>query len=58
MQQPFEQAGMQLPGITRAMMSMSHVITKFWYLFVGGILLIVLGIREWRKTESGKLFFW
>ena len=28
----FEQAGMQLPGITRAMMSMSHVITKFWYL--------------------------
>lgn len=36
---------------------MSHVITKFWYLFVGGILLIVLGIREWRKTESGKLFF-
>lgn len=41
----FEQAGMQLPGITRAMMSMSHVITKFWYLFVGGILLIVLGIR-------------
>ena len=53
----FEQAGMQLPGITRAMMSMSHVITKFWYLFVGGILLIVLGIREWRKTESGKLFF-
>lgn len=53
----FEQAGMQLPGITRAMMSMSHVITKFWYLFVGGILLIVLGIREWRKTENGKLFF-
>lgn len=55
--QTFEEAGMELPGITMAMMNMSAVVTKYWYLFIGGIALIVLLIREYRRTESGKLFF-
>lgn len=53
----FEEAGMELPGITQAMMNMSAVISEFWYLFLAGIILAVLGLRAYRKTESGALFF-
>lgn len=53
----FEQAGMELPGITQAMMNLSAVLSEFWYLFLAGIVLAVLGLRAYRKTEAGALFF-
>lgn len=53
----FEDAGMELPGITLAMMSMSRVLSEFWYLFVGGIVLLVFLLREFKRTETGALFF-
>lgn len=53
----FADAGMELPWITQALMSLSAVLTEFWYLFIGGIVLIILALREYKRTESGALRF-
>ena len=56
-QETFDQAGGKLPAITLAVVAMSNMLIKRWYIFVGVIAVIVIGIRVFMKTESGAQFF-
>lgn len=53
----FQGYDMELPGITLAMLAMSEAIRNYWYLMLGGLILFVLVIREYRKTDSGATLF-
>ena len=43
----------QLPMSTKALMATSDVIRQYWYVLVGGLGLVVVGIRHWLHSESG-----
>lgn len=47
----------ELPGITQFMLSVSHVITTYWYIIIPGILGIVYGTIRYIKTPTGKRQF-
>lgn len=53
----FAEQGMDLPAITQAMMNMSDFLTKRWYICIAGIVLLVVGIRAYKHTESGAMVF-
>lgn len=53
----FNGNNMKLPQITLAMLAINDVIRNYWYLIIAGIIVIVIGIREFKKTESGATFF-
>lgn len=53
----FEQLGMELPWITRAVMAASQFLMQRWYI-VGGIVLgVFVAIRLYKRTEAGKKAF-
>ncbi len=54
MAEMFEEMGAQLPLITRALITMSDVVSSYWWLI--GILLFggITGFNRWRQSESGK----
>jgi type IV pilus assembly protein PilC len=56
-QQIFKELGVQLPGITEALIGFSEFISSWWGLsiLIGGVLLIV-GVRILRQTEKGGNF--
>lgn len=49
----FDEVGGTLPGITRAVMSISDFFVHSWYIIIGGIAGIAIFINAWKKTESG-----
>ncbi|MHC1695276.1 MAG: type II secretion system F family protein [Eubacteriales bacterium] len=51
----FEDAGAQLPQITKVMMSISGFMASYWYIVVLSMLLLVFSIRYYSKTEKGQL---
>jgi type II secretory pathway component PulF len=52
-----ESTGQQLPWITRQMRSVGNVLTSFWVIVViGGIILIVWGVKKFFSTERGAYF--
>lgn len=53
----FAENGMELPGITKAMMSMSRVIQGYWYIFVLCIVAGILLLIRFRRSEMGIQFF-
>lgn len=53
----FADQGMELPAITRGMMVMSEFITKRWFVCIAIIVVAVLGIKAYKGTESGAMFF-
>jgi type IV pilus assembly protein PilC len=44
----------QLPGPTRVVIGISHAFMDRWYMFVGTIAALVIGIPAIRRTESGR----
>lgn len=50
----FYPAGAELPFITRMIVGLSGSIRKFWYLFLLGIALVILGLRAYVMSETGK----
>lgn len=53
----FDGNDMQLPKITLAMLVLSDVIRGYWYLLLAGLIAIIIGIREYKKTDSGATLF-
>lgn len=53
----FDGNDMQLPKITLAMLVVSDVIRGYWYLILAGLIAIIIGIREYKKTDSGAALF-
>lgn len=50
----FEQAGVELPGLTRALLATSAFVSEWWFLLLPGLVLLVLGLRLAVKTDSGQ----
>ena len=53
----FESSGTMLPGPTRVLLAISNWLTKYWYLFIGIILILIFGINISRKSDGGRRFF-
>ncbi|HLO02349.1 MAG TPA: type II secretion system F family protein [Symbiobacteriaceae bacterium] len=53
----YEDLGAELPWLTQALIAVSHVVQKTWWLLIGGGVLAAFGLRRWIQTESGGLFW-
>jgi len=50
----FKSKGTELPGPTRVMMSLSDVILGYWYLWLGGAVLLSAALLIARRTQPGR----
>ncbi|NCA99414.1 MAG: type II secretion system F family protein [Clostridia bacterium] len=55
--QMFESSGVELPFMTRMLLGLSGFIRTFWYLVLGGLILLIWWIRHMTKTDRGMYFF-
>lgn len=53
----FDSMDMEMPALTKAVVAMSDFIVAYWYILLPAIILIVVAIAMYKKTDSGKLFF-
>lgn len=53
----FDSMDMKLPGLTLAVVAASDFIMQKWYILVGIVLIVFFGIRAFKATETGKVFF-
>lgn len=51
----FMDLGGDLPGITRMMIAMSNFFAKYWLLMIGFLLLVIIGLKFYSKTEKGRI---
>lgn len=52
----FSELGTDLPGITKAVVAMSDFIIQKWFILIPVLIAIIVGIRMYLSTESGKYF--
>jgi type IV pilus assembly protein PilC len=45
----------ELPLLTRITMGISNFITGYWYIWVPGLALSIVGFFQWKKTERGRV---
>lgn len=50
----FTDLGTELPGITKMVVAMSDFIIARWYLILAVLIVVVLGVRAYAATDSGK----
>ncbi|MBO4615897.1 MAG: type II secretion system F family protein [Lachnospiraceae bacterium] len=53
----FAELGTELPGITKGVMAMSNFLMEHWMLIAPVVAGMIIGIKAWSVTYSGKLFF-
>ncbi|MGB9679467.1 MAG: type II secretion system F family protein [Thermoanaerobacteraceae bacterium] len=53
----FKDAGAQLPLPTIILLTISYYLTRYWYLFIGVILLIIYVFIKILNTKRGKFFY-
>ena len=53
----FADLGTDLPGITKAVMVASDFVVAYWYILAPIIIAIIIGIKAFSKTDTGKHFF-
>ena len=53
----FEELGTELPAITLAVVAMSNFIKNFWYIIIPVIIGIVMAVKSYAATSSGKHLF-
>ena len=53
----FEELGTELPAITLAVVAMSNFIKNFWYIIVPVIIGVVMAVKSYAATSSGKHLF-
>jgi len=53
----FKQMGAQVPMTTQMLIAISHAMTTYWYLFIGGTIGVVYLVRKFLKTPSGRRKF-
>lgn len=49
--------GAQLPLITRILLTLSHLIIDFWWIFIIGIIFLGVATSKWARTIAGKRIF-
>jgi type IV pilus assembly protein PilC len=52
----FEGSSVEVPALTRALISISGFIRKFWYILLGIIIAISYFISKFVRTDDGKMF--
>jgi type IV pilus assembly protein PilC len=52
----FKDFGGELPGLTQAVINMSHLVADNVGYIVGGLVVFVTALRRWAKTRSGTVF--
>jgi type IV pilus assembly protein PilC len=50
----FKEFGGDLPTITKFTVALSHAITGYWFLFIGGGFAASEGFRRWKRTDNGR----
>jgi type IV pilus assembly protein PilC len=50
----FASVNMQLPLPTRAVIGMSDLLVNWWFAIIGGVVLLVLAIRQYYATSGGR----
>jgi type IV pilus assembly protein PilC len=50
----FESRGTELPGITTAMMTASKVLLGYWYAWLAGLVVFIVGFLVFKRTEPGR----
>lgn len=50
----FAEAGQALPLPTRALLVVSHAMTRWWWAGLGGLLLVVGAARAWARSAGGR----
>lgn len=50
----FQSKGIDLPRTTRAMIALSGMMLGYWYLWLAGLVLVVVGFLFGRRTERGR----
>ncbi len=53
----FKDMGMDLPGITKAVIALSNFIGERWYVIIAVIVAAVVGFRAFKKTSTGEMIF-
>jgi general secretion pathway protein F len=51
----FDSLGQALPWYTALLIIVSNVVSGYWWLIIGGLLLGVYLFRRWKRTPSGKM---
>jgi len=49
--------GGDLPGITQFFVNLSDSIQQWWFIYIGSIVLVVVLLKAWLSTPSGKTIF-
>ena len=50
----FKEFGSSLPPITKFTVGISHVVTGQWYLLIGGVVVLVVAFRRWKRSSRGR----
>jgi type IV pilus assembly protein PilC len=50
----FNRPGAKLPGITKFMMLASDSLLQWWWAWIGGLTLVIIGLLFFRKTPTGR----
>jgi len=53
----FADLGTDLPGITKAVVAMSEFVQNYWYILIPAIIVLVVAIKWYSTTDSGKHVF-
>ncbi len=53
----FEGSGVDLPGITKALIAVSKTIRQYWFLMLGGLAGLIYGIIVFTRTTAGRNLF-
>lgn len=54
--QMFSETGANLPAPTKLLIAISDGIANYWYLIIAVIAFLIVGIKQYFKTEQGQLF--
>ncbi|MCK4396159.1 type II secretion system F family protein [candidate division WOR-3 bacterium] len=47
--------GAELPGLTRVILAISHILRRYFLIFIGAIIAIVVALRLYYRSENGRL---
>jgi type II secretory pathway component PulF len=50
----FSRVGLDLPLPTKIAINLYQLLSNYWYLFIGGLVIVIVGLKMYFKTEQGK----
>jgi type IV pilus assembly protein PilC len=53
-QNVFKEFGGELPAITKVSVALSHLVTRQWYLLIGGTVSVVVAFLRWKTSSWGR----